>query len=83
MAADPTTLRALARTLDQRADDLIYIGRRITANAEGVVWSCAKADRYRAAMHAREIELRRVAAQMHELALALLQRAAQAETPAP
>lgn len=84
MASDPATLQALAKSLNERADDLIYVGRKLSANAEGVSWTCAKADRYRAAMRAREAEFKKVAAQMHELAVFLQNKAAQAQAdPAP
>ena len=79
MASDPATLQALAKSLNERADDLIYVGRKLGANAEGVNWTCAKAERYRAAMRARETEFKRVAAQLHELAVHLKHRAAQAQ----
>ena len=81
MAADPATLQALAKSLNERADDLIYVGRKLANNAQGVKWTCAKADRYRAAMRARETEFRRVAAQLHELAIHLQQQAAVAAAP--
>lgn len=81
MAADPATLLALAKSLNERADDLIYVGRKLSKNAQGVKWTCAKADRYRAAMRAREAEFKRVAAQLHELAVHLQQQAATAGTP--
>ncbi len=79
MSADAATLKLLAKRLDERADDLIYVGRKLSSNAESVSWTCAKADRYRAAMRAREQEFRKVAAQLHEMALHLQRLAARAE----
>jgi|GEM_PF-2350230 len=79
MSADAATLKLMAKRLDERADDLIYVGRKLSSNAEGAAWTCAKADRYRAAMRSREQEFRKVAAQIHELALHLQRLAARTE----
>jgi len=76
MTADASELEAVGRRLQSAADDLYHLGRVVTDRAGGVMWQCAKADRFRTAMDARTAEVNRLAAELRELGLAVRARAA-------
>jgi hypothetical protein len=82
MNADAAALDALGKMLIQRAADLGYLGRTIESETWGVNWTCAKADRYAAAMQARQAETRRLSNQMSELGTYLRSRAAKLDAAA-
>lgn len=67
MNADAASLEAMGKVLLKRAADLSYVGRKLSSETYGIEWECAKADRYSAAMQAREMEIRKLAGQMREL----------------
>jgi hypothetical protein len=77
MNADAASLEALGKVLLKRASDLSYLGRKLSSETWGIEWECAKADRYSAAMTAREMEIRKLANQMRELGNYLRMRAYQ------
>jgi hypothetical protein len=81
MNADAAALEALGKVLLKRASDLSYVGRKLSAESWGIEWECAKADRYSAAMQAREMEIRKLANQMRELGNYLRMRANQMGEP--
>jgi len=61
-------LRALAKSLHNRARDLEYVGGQLVQQAGKAHWTCAKADRFRGAMDARKTETHRLAKELNELA---------------
>jgi hypothetical protein len=73
--ADVADLEAAAKVLLDRADDLYYVGQQIVRHSVGVRWECAKADRFRDAMLARQAECRRLAIDLRDLGRALRVRA--------
>ncbi len=77
MNADAASLDAMGKMLIQRAYDLSWVGRKLVSEAWNVNWTCAKADRYSAAMEARSTETKRLSVQMRELGQYLRQQAAQ------
>lgn len=82
MNADAASLDALGKLLIQRASDLSWVGRKLSSNAWTATWECAKADRYLAAMQARETETRRLSLQMRDLGTYLRLKAGQMEADA-
>ncbi len=64
---DPAALEAAAKLLLDRADDLYYVGQQIVAKSMGLNWKCAKAERFRDAMLARQNECRRLAYELRDL----------------
>jgi hypothetical protein len=77
MNADAASLDAMGKLLIQRAYDLSWVGRKLASEAWNVNWSCAKADRYLAAMQARSTETKRLSVQMRELGQYLRRQAAE------
>jgi hypothetical protein len=83
--SSPTSaeLEDMAKILLRRADDLHAVGTTLSSRAGSAVWQCDKAERFRAAIAARQTESHRLAVQLRDLGryLRLLgqQAAAQAQ----
>lgn len=72
---DAAGLEAAAKVLLNRADDLHYLGQEIVRRSTHAQWECAKAERFRDAMTARQTECQRLAIELRELGRALRARA--------
>jgi hypothetical protein len=81
--ADAASLEAAATALLTRADDLYYVGGQLVDRSLRMTWDCAKGQRYREAMLAREAECYRIAAELRDLGVALKVRAQAAQAPVP
>jgi uncharacterized protein YukE len=71
---DAAGLEAAAKVLLNRADDLHYLGQEIVRRGTNAQWECAKAERFRDAMAARQTECRRLAVELRELGRAVRAR---------
>jgi uncharacterized protein YukE len=77
MFADTTTIRALARRLRERADEIRDLGSALTLRAAEVAWQGIAADAMRHHVHDRVLGLHRVA-RLHDDAADALDRHARA-----
>lgn len=65
---DPAAIETFAAAVDRRAVEVGGIGRRLEQRAGSAAWSCQRADRFRAEMHGKRLELERSAREMHAIA---------------
>ena len=77
MDGQTSTIRALARRLRERADEIRDLAARLTASAQGVDWQGVAADAMRAHVGDRVVALHR-SARLHEDAADALDRHARA-----
>ncbi len=61
-------LLELANRIGRLGDEMGWIGDQLNHRANSTLWSCAKADRYRAALSVRRSEARRLANEIYFLA---------------
>jgi uncharacterized protein YukE len=73
MIGDPSAIRALARALTRRAEDIHDLAGRVVDQADAVPWQGLAADAMRAAVQHGAAGLRRTAG-LHEDAAAALER---------
>lgn len=81
----PGELEDMAKILLRRADDLHAVGTTLSSRAGSAVWQCDKAERFRAAIAARQTESLRLAVRLRDLGryLRVLSQQAAAQTAQP
>jgi uncharacterized protein YukE len=80
LVGNPADILRTAAQIDQKADQLDALGRRIESRANGCSWTCARADRFRSSMSLGSTRTAALAQELHEIANQLKRTAASVQS---